>query len=184
MPRLSISKRSRLIAIFYHYDLERTHKKYERLFELAEEEEIFISKQHASKIMVKWFNTKSFSNFSRIHGCTKITNHQLNLLNRAVYHNRDLTAKKLKFMFNLDVSVRSVQRYINIMGWVKIKTKYCQAISLKNKKERIVFATMAKNLIDTFHNSIFIDESTVQAIKNSYLKFILLFNFHFQRPNG
>ena len=54
------------------------------------------------------------------------------------------------------------------MGWVKIKTKYCQAVSLKNKKERIVFATMAKNLKDTFHNSIFIDESTVQAIKNSY----------------
>ena len=118
--------------------------------------------------MVKWFNTKSFSNFSRINGCTKITNNQLNLLNRAVYHNRDLTAKKLKFMFNLDVSVRSVQRYINIMGWVKIKTKYCQAISLKNKKERIVFSKMFKNLKDTFHNSIFVDESTVQATRNAH----------------
>jgi hypothetical protein len=89
-------------------------------------------------------------------------------LNRAVCHNRDLTAKKLKFMFNLDVSVRSVQKYINIMGWVKIKTKYCQAISLKNKKERIVFAKMAKNLKDTFHNSIFVDESTVQATRNAH----------------
>ncbi len=69
MPRLSISKRSRLIAIFYQYDLEITHKKYDRLVKLAEEEEIFISKQHASEIMVKWFNTKSFSNFRRINGC-------------------------------------------------------------------------------------------------------------------
>ncbi len=114
--------------------------------------------------MVKWFNTKSFSNFSRINGCTKIANHQLNLLNRAVYHNRDLTAKKFKFMFYLDVSVRSFQRYINIMGWVKIKTKYCQAVSLKNEKEWIVFATMAKSLKDTFHNSIFIDESIVTVM--------------------
>ena len=119
MPRLSISKRSRLIAIFYQYNLERADKKYDRLVSLAKEEEIFISKQHAIKIMIKWFKTKSFSDSNRINGCTKVTNHQLNLLNNAVYHNRDLTAKKLKFMFNLNVSVRSVQRYLNIINFNK-----------------------------------------------------------------
>jgi hypothetical protein len=38
IPRLSIAKRSRLIAIYYQYDLEITKKKYDRLFELALEE--------------------------------------------------------------------------------------------------------------------------------------------------
>ena len=168
MPRLSISKRSRLIAIFYQYNLERADKKYDKLVSLAKEEEIFISKQHATKIMIKWLKTKSVSDSNRINGCTKVTNHQLNLLNNAVYHNRDLTAKKLKFIFNLNVSVRSVQRYLNIMGWVKIRTKYCQAVSLKNRKERICFANMAKSFKDEFDNSIFIDESTVQATRNAH----------------
>ena len=112
MPPLSIGKRSRLIDIIYQYDLETSGKKYDRLVELASEEEIFISKQHAMNIMMKWFQSKSISDSSRINGCTKVTNHELNLLNRAVYHNRDLTARKLKHIFNLNVSVRSIQRYI------------------------------------------------------------------------
>jgi hypothetical protein len=76
--------------------------------------------------MKKWFQYKSISDSSRINGCTKVTNHELNLLNRAVYH---------KNMFNLNVSVRSIQRYLNIMGWEKIRTKYCQAVSLKNRRQ-------------------------------------------------
>ena len=32
MPRFSIGKRSRLIAIFYQYDLETSGKKYDRFF--------------------------------------------------------------------------------------------------------------------------------------------------------
>ena len=61
----------------------------------------------------------------------------------------------------MDVSVKSIQRYLNIMGWEKIRTKYCQAISLKNRRERIAFATMARYFKDPFDNSIFIDESGI-----------------------
>jgi hypothetical protein len=106
---LSIAKQIWLIAIYYQYDLEITKKKYYRLVEQALEEEIFISKQHATKIIMKWLKTKRINDSSRINGCTKISNHQLNLLNRAVYSNRDLTARKLKNMFNLNVSTRSIQ---------------------------------------------------------------------------
>ncbi len=35
MPRLSIVKRNRLIAIYYQYDLENRQRKYEGLVELA-----------------------------------------------------------------------------------------------------------------------------------------------------
>ena len=118
--------------------------------------------------MMKWFNTNSVSDCKRANGCTKITEHQLNQLNRAVYLDRNLTAKKLKNMFNLDVTERSIQRYLNIMGWEKIRTKYCQVVSLKNRKERIAFAYLARGFQDKFSNSIFIDESTVQATKNAH----------------
>jgi hypothetical protein len=43
MPRLSVGKRSRLVALFYQFNLETSEKKYGRLVELALEEEIFIS---------------------------------------------------------------------------------------------------------------------------------------------
>ena len=71
-------------------------------------------------------------------------------------------------MFNLDVSVRSIQRYLNIMGQEKIRTKYCQAVSFKNRRERFALATMARHFKDPFDNSIFIDESTIQCTKNAY----------------
>ena len=58
MPRLSIAKRSRLIAIYYQYDLENSQRNFKRLVELAVEKEIFISKQHATKIVMKWFKLK------------------------------------------------------------------------------------------------------------------------------
>ena len=63
-------------------------------------------------------------------------------------------------MFQLDL-FRDI--YLNIMGWEKIRTKYCQAVSLKNRRECIAFATMARHFKDPFDNSIFIDESTIQC---------------------
>ena len=35
-------------------------------------------------------------------------------------------------MFNLNISTGSFQRYLNKMGWEKVRTKYRQAVSLKN----------------------------------------------------
>jgi hypothetical protein len=61
MPRLSVGKRSRLVALFYQFDLETSGKKYDRLVELASEEEIFILTKQAMKIMKKWFQYKSIS---------------------------------------------------------------------------------------------------------------------------
>ena len=68
MPRLSIAKRSRLIAIYYQSDLEITKKIYDRLVELAFGKEIFISKQHATKTIKKWLKTKRINDSSRING--------------------------------------------------------------------------------------------------------------------
>jgi hypothetical protein len=51
MPRLSVGKRSRLVALYYQFDLETSGKKHDRLVELASEEEIIISTQQAMKIM-------------------------------------------------------------------------------------------------------------------------------------
>ena len=95
-----MGKRSRLVAIFFQFHLKTSGMKNDRLVKL-DSEEVFISKQHAMKIMIKWFQYKSISDSCRINERAKVTNHELNLLNRAVYHKRDLTARKLKNIFNL-----------------------------------------------------------------------------------
>jgi hypothetical protein len=43
MPRLSVGKRCRLVALLYQFDLKTSGKKYDRLVELASEEDIFIN---------------------------------------------------------------------------------------------------------------------------------------------
>ena len=71
---------------------------------------------------------------------TKVTNQQLDELEKAVYKDRGLTARRLRTRFALQVANRTVQRYLNALGWRKIRTKYCQMVTLKNRVERIIYA--------------------------------------------
>ena len=71
-------------------------------------------------------------------------------------------------MFNLNVSTRSIQRCLNIMGWEKVRAKYCPGVSLKNRRESIAFATMANHFNDQFDNLICIDESAIKYTRNAY----------------
>ena len=68
---------------------------------------------------------------------------------------------------NLWVSSRTVQKYLNILGWRRVRTKYCQLVSPKNRIERFFFAKVSLEFEDKFLDSIFIDESTVQMNKNA-----------------
>ena len=59
-------------------------------------------------------------------------------------------------------------KYFNIMGWKKIRTKYCQFVSRKNRIERLIYADFCLSINYTYDCTIFIDESTVQASKNAH----------------
>ena len=168
MPRLSIENRQKLISLYYQYELHNVKGRYATLKEIAAEQNIYVGEVAVRKIMEKWFNTRLISNLPRKNGLTKITEYELNRLNRAVYKDRSVTSRKLKNLLNLQISHRSIRRYLNILGWKKVKSKYCQIVSLKNRLERIAFANNALKYNDTFMNSIFIDESTVQATKNAH----------------
>jgi hypothetical protein len=66
------------------------------------------------------------------------------------------------------MSERTIRRYLNTLGWKKVRAKYCQIVVLKNRTERIAYAYAALAFRDKFTDSIFIDESTVQSTKNAY----------------
>ncbi len=55
------------------------------------------------------------------------------------------------------MSHRSIRRYLNALGWKKIRSKYFQVVSKKNRLERIAYANMDLAFNDKFYNSIFIE---------------------------
>ena len=83
---------------------------------------------------------------------TKINTNQLESLDRAIYKKCEITSRTLKHKYRIQASVRTVRRYVRRLGWRKIRTKYCQAVSMKNQVERLIYAK--------FCHKIFIDETT------------------------
>ena len=137
MPRLSIANRNRIVSLYYQNELQNFKGRYRILQEMASEENICVGEEAIRNLMKKWFKTRSVSNLPKANGKTKITEIQLKRLNKAVYKDRSLTARKLKELLNLNVSHCTIRRYLNALGWKKIRSKYCQVVSLKNRRERI-----------------------------------------------
>ena len=79
---------------------------------------------------------------------------------------RETTAKDIKRELGISANVRTVQKYIKILGWKRIRTKFCQTVSTKNRVERVVFSTICSDNSDNFDTTIFIDESIVAMNKN------------------
>ena len=73
---------------------------------------------------------------------SKVTNGEMNMIDRIVLKNRAIKAKSIKQSLNLRPSVRTVQKYLNILGWRKIRTKFCQMVSIKNRIERYIYASL------------------------------------------
>jgi hypothetical protein len=63
-------------------------------------------------------------------------------LNKAVLKNPFLTAQQLQTKLSLTASKRTIRRYLNKLGWKKVRTKYCQVISDENKVKRFTFACL------------------------------------------
>jgi hypothetical protein len=62
------------------------------------------------------------------------------------------------------MSSRSIQKYLNKMGWKKIRTRRIAAE--KNRIKRKIFEKLCIDLGERLDNSIFLDECTVLMDKN------------------
>ena len=121
--RLSIEKRFRIIVIFHKHELHFERYKFEKLSNLAQDEDIFISANGARNIVKKWQKTGSIidlQNESNGTKHTKISNRDIIRLDNAIYKRRDMTAPKLKEQLRQQAGIRSIQRYIRRLGWRKV----------------------------------------------------------------
>jgi hypothetical protein len=64
-----------------------------------------------------------------------------------------MSAKLAKKKLRLEASGRSVQRFLDL-GWVKIKTRFCQVIRHKNRIHRIIYFYFGEHTFEQFNYSI------------------------------
>jgi hypothetical protein len=95
---------------------------------------------------------------------------QLVKLDNLVYQQRDLTANKLKIATGISAATRTIRKYLNLLGWHKRKTGFCQFVSYKNRIERVAYAKACLKFNETFQETVFIDESTIKCNKNGNMQ--------------
>jgi hypothetical protein len=83
-------------------------------------------------------------------------------INNALLKKPCLTAGKLKKDLRLIATTRTISRAINLMGWRKVQTKYCQIVRPVKRLKRFIYACLAKRSGDKFDDAIVIDECTVE----------------------
>jgi hypothetical protein len=58
-------------------------------------------------------------------------------------------------------SFRSIRRYVNMLGWRRVETKYCQIVSFDNRVKRYIYACCCKLFNEIYEDVIDIDECSV-----------------------
>ena len=115
--RLDIAKRWRLVQLYHKHKLQFNEDRFARLQKLGEKEDIKISKLGLRNLIKKWQTHNSVNNISSIQKTRiRISQYKLAVLDRAVYRNREYTGRQLKNKYQIQTSVRSVQRYVKRLG--------------------------------------------------------------------
>ena len=72
---------------------------------------------------------------------TKVTSTLIRRINSLVYKNRELTGLQIKNKLNLNLSPRTIRRYVNFLGWKKIKTRQEEIIYRNFFKKNLIFCS-------------------------------------------
>ena len=121
--RLSTEQRIRIVYLYVINKLEIVKNRFEVLRELAQKEDICVSKLTLFKTIKKWQTTYSFCNKRSVNqrlAHTKINNREMMRIMNEILKNREATARFIKNKFNIKASVRTIQRYIRILGFILI----------------------------------------------------------------
>ena len=121
--RLSTEQRIRIVYLYVINKLEIVKNRFEVLRELSRKEDICVSKLTLFKTIKKWQTTYSFCNKRSVNqrlAHTKINNREMMRIHNEILKNREATARFIKNKFNIKASVRTIQRYIRILGFIFI----------------------------------------------------------------
>ena len=91
-------------------------------------------------------------------------------LDRSALNHRNLSSNILKSKFKLNVSKRTVQKYMNLLGYRKIRRKTRGFVLRKNIIERYIYARFSRAIDDRFNDSIFIGKLFIIITINNLIQ--------------
>ena len=130
---------------------------------------IHISARGISNLIEKWVKTKFVADIPRKNKCKSLIKcGVIFAINKVLLKNPFLTATKIKIELVLTASTRTINRYIGMLGWRKLNTKYCQIVSPVNRLKRFNYCCMCKIHNEQYDDVIYIDECTVELKTTTY----------------
>ena len=120
LKMLTIKQRSRIIELYLAHNLHWTKYKFDKLRNIASNENIIASKLSIRKTIIKWMLYRTVGiipSINRDIKNTKVSENELYRLERKVFKYRQLSASKLRSKTRIRASVRSVQKYLNLLGF-------------------------------------------------------------------
>ena len=146
--------------------------------------ETFASRSRVSKVslfaLIKKFQTfKLVVDLLKKHRSSKLSECHYCYIDEQMTADNELTSRQLFFLFraiypDVQVSISTIKRARQHLGWISKKTRYCALIREVNKEKRLLWCKerIEKNDVD-LDDVIFSDESSVQLEshrKTSYHK--------------
>ena len=163
MGRMDISVRTRAISL---RNLGYTTKDIQERFA---EEGITVSRKSLRLLIKKFQSTGSVANKrpSTPSVLKKLEERHLVFIDKCMAEDDELTSRQLHSMFlkefpETPVSISTVKRARQDLGWVRKKTRYCALISDKNKEKRLEWCQLQLKNGEEFNDVLFTDECTVQ----------------------
>lgn len=162
MGCMSADTRSRVIVLW------RSGLSVLKIKERLREEGVKVTRKSLYILLKKYQETGSLADRARKHRRKQLEQEHYNFIDETVSGNRAITSRQLQRLVtekfpNLVVSVATIKRARQALGWTAKKTRYCAMISEVNKEKRVTWCLdrIAEADLD-MADIIWTDECTVQ----------------------
>ena len=151
MPRLCLNARRKVIV------LHSAGSPVAAIKTCLNEENIFVTRRSLDRLIKKFWETKKYTDLHRRKREKKITQEMADVMNNELERNDEITAMQVRDILfqkypGLEVSLSTIKRQRQQLGWVSTRPHYCQLIRELNKVKRDYFGAksslgLRKNLV-------------------------------------
>ena len=167
MPRLSLNARRQVIT------LHNSGLSVAVILKRLREENVLVKRRSLHRLIKKFRETMKYTDLDRRKQEKKSTKEMAIVMNSELETNDEATAMQLRNILieKYPVSLSTVKRQCQQLGWVCTRPHYCQLIRDMNKVKRLVWCLEQLRVKENFTNVIFSDECTIQLEHHGRLCF-------------
>ena len=160
MPRLGVETRERVVT------LKQQGYTFKSIQQRLEEEGITVTMKTLYLLVTKHTHTGSVLDRHRAKRARILTDQHYRTMDKALAENDELTTRQLQTVLSteyplLSLSLSTIKRARQDLGWVISSPKYCQLIRDANKEKRMAWCQKMIREGEQFDDVIFTDESSV-----------------------